>query len=334
MQNNLLNIACLLAVGTVSSTLACNASHVLGVGNSATAYTISANTMKKGSYYIGVNAETVQNKSLSDSTILTAMQNGAEHLHSIDAINSYSLSLSYGITDDISFNVQLPYISRTNIRAGENDAGTYEVHPHGDVQALGDASALLQYKVYDKEVKIALLAGLKVPTGKDDIIDEGEVLEADLQSGSGSWDLFAGVALSKDFEAFSVHSNILYKYNNKGVAQSQLGNVLTYNVALSYKLVDNQPHALICEPEEEKHFGYSLSTFIELNGENAEVDRFDGIKANNTGHDVIFATAGLQLATEENYSLVFAISVPVYQDFKGIQNDVNYKSTLGIGKSF
>ena len=333
MKNNLLNIACLVALGTVSSTWACNASHVIGMGNSATAYTVSANTMEKGSFYIGINAETLQNKHISDTTIETALDNGAEHLHSIDAVNSYALSSSYGITDDISFNIQLPYISRRNIRAGENDAGP-EVHTHGDSSGLGDASALLQYKVYDKAVKIALLAGLKMPTGQDDATDAGEVLEADLQAGSGSWDLFAGAALSKDFEDFSIHSNILYKYNNKGVAQSQLGNVFNYNIALSYKLVDHTSHSSLEKLEIDNHTGYSVGTFVELNGERAEVDYFDGIKADNTGHDIISATAGLQLATEENYSLFFAISVPIYQNFNGLQNDVNYKSTLGVGKSF
>ena len=95
MKNNSINklsIACLLALTTTSSTWACNASHVLGVGsgNSATAYTISANTMEEGSLYVGVNFETVRNKNLSDSAILAALNSGSEHLHSIDTINSYA----------------------------------------------------------------------------------------------------------------------------------------------------------------------------------------------------------------------------------------------------
>ena len=340
MQKNALNkltLISLLASATATSTWACNGSHVLGVGggHSATAYTISANTMEKGSLFLGINAETVRNKNLSDSAMLAELNSGGDHLHAIDFINSYSLSASYGITDDLTLNVQLPYVTRKGIRAGEDvGGGVYEVHPHDDIKELGDASALLQYKVYDDKFKVALIAGIKAPTGKDDVTFEGEVLEADLQSGSGSLDLFAGVAFTKDFEDFSLHSDLLYKYNNKGVGESELGDIFTYNVALSYNLVDHKPHVSLTESEKENHRGYSVDTFIELNGERARQDRFNGSIANNTGHNIIFATTGLQVSTENNYSLSFSVSVPVYQDMIGVQNNVSYKSTIGIGKSF
>ncbi len=333
MQKKLLIASSLWAIGTVTSTWACNGSHVLGGATTGAVYTISADTMEKGDFYLGINLETLQNKSLSDAQIIGAMQNGSSHLHSVDAVNSYSLSLSYGITDTLTLNMQLPYVSRKNIRAGENDAG-FEVHPHGDVEGIGDMSAILQYKVYDDVVKIALLAGVKAPTGKDDLEDSGEVLEADLQPGSGSWDLFAGAAISKDFDSFSLHSDILYKYNNTGVDGSQLGDVFTYNAAVSYKLFEDKHDHALHQLEEEKEFGYSLSTFLELNGEHAQKDRFHGDSADNTGHDVIFATTGLQLVSDTGYSLFLSVSKPIYQDFNGLQNDINYKSSFGIGKSF
>ena len=147
MQKKLLIASSLWAIGTVTSTWACNGSHVLGGATTGAVYTISADTMEKGSLYLGINAETVQNKNLSDTKILNALQNGSDHLHSIDAVNTYSLALSYGITDNLTLNMQLPYVSRKNIRAGEDDGGTFEVHPHGDVEDMGDMSAVLQYKV-------------------------------------------------------------------------------------------------------------------------------------------------------------------------------------------
>jgi len=331
----LLNISCLMALGTLTPTWACNASHVLGAGGSGAVYTMSANTMQKGDFYLGVNAERVSNKTLDDKTITDAMKSGTTHIHSIDAINSYSLSTSYGITDTLTLNMQLPYTSRINIRAGEENSGIYEVHPHGDSKGLGDVSAILQYKAYDEEgVKIALLAGLKAPTGKTNVSDGHEVLEADLQPGSGSWDIFAGAALTKDFENFSIHSSVLYKYNNKGVDDSRLGDVFTYNGALSYKLVEDRHHHVLRKLDAEEEFEYSVNVFIELNGEKADRDYFSGVIANNTGHNVIFATTGIQVLTQKGYSLFFTVSTPVYQNFNGVQNDISYKSSIGIGKSF
>ncbi len=334
-QFNTFNVACLLAFTTLTPLWACNASHILGVGGSGAVYTMSANTMQKGSFYLGVNAERVANKTLSDKTIIDAMKSGTTHIHSIDAINSYSLSASYGITDTLTLNMQLPYISRINIRAGEEDGGVYEVHPHGDSKGLGDISAILQYKIYDKEgIKIAVLGGVKVPTGRTDVSDGHEVLEADLQPGSSSLDIFAGAALTKDFENFSIHSSVLYKYNTLGVNGSLLGDVFTYNGALSYKLIkDTHAHELRALDAGEE-FSYSVDVFVELNGEKADKDYFSGVVANNTGHNVIFATTGVQVATESGYSLFFTVSTPIYQNFNGVQNDISYKSSIGIGKSF
>ncbi len=331
----LFNISCLLALGVLTPTWACNASHVLGVGGAGAVYTMSANTMEKGNFYIGVNTERVSNKTLVDKTIIDDMKSGTIHIHSIDAISSNSLSASYGITDTLTLNMQLPYTSRMNIRAGEEEDGVYEVHAHGDSKGLGDISAILQYKIYDEEeIKIAFLAGIKAPTGKTDVSDGHEVLEADLQPGSGSWDIFAGAALTKDFENFSIHSSVLYKYNNKGVSDSRLGNVFTYNGAVSYKLIEDTHNHVLRELDAEEEFGYSVDVFVELNGEKADKDHFSGVIANNTGHNVIFATAGIQVSTEKGYSLFFTGSTPIYQNFKGVQNDISYKSSVGIGKSF
>lgn len=315
-----------------TTTWACNASHVLGAGGAGAVYTISANTMQEGSLFIGINSESVQNKSLLDTQMITAMQNGSYHLHSIDAINAHSFSLSYGMTDKLSVTMQLPYSIRKNIRAGEEDTESYEVHAHGNAQGAGDSSLLFQYKFYDKEVKIALLTGVKVPTGKIDRADAGKLLEADLQPGSGSWDFFAGVAITKEYEKFSLGSNLLYKYNTKGTQNSQLGDVLLYNSAVSYRLYTHEHD--ITQHEREEEFAYSVDLFVELNGEYAQQDRFSGIVAQNTGHNVIFATTGLNIATESGYAFFVAFSIPVYQTFNGLQNEISYKTSFGLGMSF
>ncbi len=314
---------------------ACNASHVLGSGGSGAVYTMSANTMKEGGLYLGFNTERVRNNSLKDTTILTALQNGSEHLHNIDAINSYAFSLSYGISNDLTLNMQLPYLSRTNIRAGEFEESIAKVHPHSDAEGMGDFSAILTYKIYDKEqTKVALITGIKAPTGKTDIQEEGEALESDLQPGTGSWDLFAGVAFSKDFEIFSLHSNLLYKYNNKGVKNSQLGDVFNYNFSLAYKLIGEKHNHTLHTKKEHHNPNYSVDIFVELNGEWVDNDRFSGILAENTGHNILFITTGVQMFTQDNYALFFTLSTPIYQNFNGLQNEISYKSSIGIGKSF
>jgi len=334
IQQTIKTLTLLSAIGTLPL-LACNGSHVLGTGGSGAVYTMSANTLQEGGFYLGLNAERISNHTLKDNTILKALQNGSTHLHNIDAINAYSLSLSYGIRDDLTLNMQVPYISRVGIRAGEMIDGIPEVHPHADSEGLSDISAILQYKVYDKEqIKIALLAGVKAPTGKTNIQEEDEALEADLQPGTGSWDFFAGVASTKDFERLSLHSSLLYKYNTKGVEDSQLGDVFNYNVALAYKLIEQEHNHTFHAHKEEESLDYSVDIFLELNGEWVDKDQFNGVIAENTGHHVLFATTGVQVLTESNYAIFLTLSVPIYQNFNGLQNEISYKTSFGIGKNF
>ena len=336
------------SVTTATSLWACNGSHVLGASGSGAVYTMSADTMKEGSFYLGFNVELLNNKSLSDKAITNAIENGSKHIHSIDSINTYALALSYGITDTLTLNMNLPYSSKRNIRAGEHhlhddghghvhDEG--EVHTHGNSEGIGDLSALLQYKIYDQDkTKFSLLAGIKAPTGKSNVADGDEVLESDLQPGSDSWDYFAGAALSKDFEDFSLLSSVLYKYNTEGMQHTTLGDVFTYNAAISYKLLgdehDHGDEKWTNEAEGHDHFEYELSWFVELNGEYAKSDSHAGLDIQNTGHHVIFANTGLQMSSSSDYSAFIALGTPIYEDYTGVQNTIDYKFSFGIGKSF
>ncbi len=309
-------------------------------GAQGAVYTMNADTMKEGDFYIGLNTESLQNDPLSDEVIKFATENGAEHIHGIDAINMHSVSLSYGIKDDLTLNLLLPYMERINIRAGEHFSHAdghdqSEVHSHGDSKGLGDMSAILQYKILDENKnKIALLAGIKAPTGKTDVQDEGEYLEADLQPGSGSWDYYAGMIFSKHFDDFSLHSNVLYKYTTQGDFESELGNVFSYNLAFAYKLIEEDHDEHDKDEDHDEHFDFSLDVFLEFNGEYVQQDQQFGVDIENTGGNVIFMTTGLQLITNNSYSAFFAIGVPIYENYNGIQNESKYKATIGIGKSF
>ncbi len=324
-----------ILLGSSVLSWSCNASHVLGAGGSGAVYTMSADTMEEGGFYMGINAEKLNNHVLSDAEIEDAVNNGAEHIHSIDNIKTYSLSLSYGITDDVTLNMSLPYLLRNNVRAGEHHDAHTDIHKHGDIDGIGDMSAILQYKMYDeKKTKFALLAGIKAPTGKTDLYDGDELLEADLQPGSGSWDYFAGAALSHDFEHFSLLSSALYQYNGEGDFGSTLGDIFSYNVAFSYKVIEEEHDHVFGEKHEHEAFDYAVDVFLEFNGEYVQTDSIYSADVENTGHHIIFATTGVQFTSNNNYSAYAAFSLPVYEDYTGIQNEIQYKFSLGIGKSF
>jgi len=155
-----------------------------------------------------------------------------------------------------------------------------------------------------------------------------------LQPGTGSWDYFAGVALTHEFENFSFHTSALYKYNTEGVDDSRLGDIFTYNAAISFHLIGEEHDHFEAVEETHDDLGYSVDFFVEFNGEYAKEDRFYGEGADNTGHNIVYLTTGLQLLTEGEYSAFVAFSAPAYQHLEGLQNEIQYKASIGIGKSF
>jgi hypothetical protein len=311
---------------------------MMGGGASGAVYTISADTMSQGDFYLGFSAQITQNHPLSDTLILSETENGSGHIHGIDTIHSTTTSLSYGITNDLTMNLVIPYAQTLNIRAGELDNGTAQIHEHDDVKGFRDVSAMLQYKIFDdKKSKIAVLGGIKFPTGKDNIQDADEILEVDLQPGSGSFDYYAGLAYTENFNHLAFHSNILYKYTTKGARNSELGDSFTYNIALTYTLLEQDHYHPFIEHNHDAHkdhLEYSLGTFLELNGEHLAKNKQDNIAVENTGGDIIYATSGLQFSFSEIYSTFIAVSVPIYENYIGVQNENNYKFNLGFGMRF
>ncbi len=325
-------------VGSASA-WACNGSHILGAGGAGAIHTLSAGTMKKGDMFVGINTENIINNSLSDTRIIEATKEGVGHIHNVDSVSTYALAFAYGVTDNLTLNINLPYSVRRNIRAGGHGHGSHlgeeaKVHAPGDTKGISDMAAILQYKLYDKDnMQMAVLGGVKAPTGKTDFsFGEDKIPETDLQPGSGSWDFFSGAVLSRNFSDFSLHGSFLYKHttqNDKGIA---LGNILDYGLAFSYKIKEEHAHIFVANTDE--HFDYSANVFLEINGENVMTDTHHGVDIENTGHHVIYATTGVQVFEKSGYSGFVAIGVPIYQDLVGLQNEANYRFSLGIGKSF
>ena len=336
MKKILLSLA-LFGNATFVWACSCGSSHIISGGASGAVYTVSGDTMSQGDFYLGFSAESTHNDALSDAIILSETESGSGHIHGIDTIHTYTTSLSYGITNDLTVNLLIPYTQTLNIRAGELD-DIAEVHQHRDVKGFGDISTIFQYKIFhDKKSKISILGGVKFPIGKDDVQDADEVLELDLQPGSGSFDYYAGIAYSENFNHLSFHANLLYKYTTEGSRNSELGNALSYNIALTYTILEQDHYHPFLEHNHEDHkdhLEYSLGTFLELNGEHLEKNKEDSIVVENTGGDIIYVTSGLQFSFLETYSAFIAISLPVYENYIGVQNENNYKINVGFGASF
>jgi len=230
-----------------------------GTGVSGPAVTIPATTLPRGRGAVALRVEYVDFRDFSDAELerFAAQGIGA---HSVDYLLTPSLGVGYGITDDFTIGLRLPYVLRTDIREGHDEDGEVAVDAHGNSDGVGDLTVLGQYRFLNSqpnELECAILVGVKVPTGVTGATDRnGELLEVEHQPGSGSWDPLLGMAASKRFGAISFDANLLYTFATNGARATNLGDRLHYNLAASYRLGKEDSHNHSHEHAEHQHLAW------------------------------------------------------------------------------
>jgi hypothetical protein len=241
----------LLAASTAFLATPAFAHHPGGTGNAGGAgpvTTIPAETLDQGQVAAFVLYEYIRLHGLDDPTLVAAASRH-EHAHSIGTIESTSLGAAFGITDDLTVSIRLPYVTRTDIREGIHShvhgAAVNSVTARGGTSGIGDATVLGQWRFFNSEASgsaAAALFGLKLPTGKTNAVDRaGELFETEFQPGSGSADVLAGLAVTQRFGTWAVNASALYVFVNKGAQNTDLGDRFQYNAALSFRLFGSSP---------------------------------------------------------------------------------------------
>lgn len=190
----------------------------LGAGTlSAPINTETAIPVSKEHFAGGIRTEFVKFNPLSDSQLLRLREEDPEaDLHSTESLLSTSLLLAYGLTDNLTLGIRLPYVRRGKLREPpHHDAGEEGVENLGSAGGIGDLLAFGQFRFLNlpqPNAHAALLLGFKAPSGVTDRRSrEGKKLEAELQPGSGSWDGIFGLAYTQNVAALTQRQHRLYR---------------------------------------------------------------------------------------------------------------------------
>jgi hypothetical protein len=286
-----------------------------------------------------------------------------EHVHSVSSVQSISLGGAYGITDDLTISLRLPFVRRTDIREGAHEHGpggvaTNSVERRGEASGVGDLLLLGEWRFLKEPVaavEAALLAGVKLPSGQTDVRDHSSRrFETEFQPGSGSTDPLIGLALTRRFGPWSLDGNILHQFATTGAQRTNLGDRFVYNAALSYRLfggsaADAEPahshsptkhvhvhddgHVHVHEPEEAPSPTFTLDGILELNGRWEDNERVAGVRDPNTGGNVVYLSPGLRVSYG-NMSGFVSVGVPIVNDPNGLQSKPAYRVASGITLSF
>ena len=293
-----------------------------GTGQAGPVTTISASTLQKGKWVFELQAEYLTFDTFSDTELLGFAEAGND-VHTFDSFFHAFASISYGIKDNLTLSLKMPYTSINNIEE-VHQAEPDEIHHLGDSQGIGDMTILGYYRFVkrpDIYFESSLLLGLKVPTGnthKKDV--HGERFETEHQPGSGSWDPMIGLAATKRFGLLSLDANMLYIVATKGAQDTDLGDFLNYNAAISY-------HAFLLKK-------ISCDLIIEVNGEWKQEQKINGAKDKNSGGTTVFLSPGLRVSMNDRWTAYLSIGVPVIQDLNGIQTDTSVRAITGISTGF
>jgi hypothetical protein len=333
-----------------------HAHHPSGAGTAGGAgpiITIPGTTLEKGESSAAVVFEYIKFNALSDAQLSVP-----GHPHSLDAIFAPSLLYSYGITDDLTLTLRLPFVRRTNIREGHVHGGVPEVHELGDSAGVGDLSVFAQYRLLRHratQTELSLLLGLQLPTGDTSVnTADGERFETEFQPGSGAWAGMLGLAVTKRFGALSFDANVLYVLATEGAQDTNLGDRFQYNAALSYRLFGGGPSGpmragVLPEPmyhggpksHTHKHAheeapaprGPAFDLILELNGEWHARQEIAGVKDANSGGNVVYLSPGLRLSYEK-WSGFVSLGVPIVNDLNGVQAEPDWRVLTGVAVNF
>jgi hypothetical protein len=308
-----------------------------GMGSASPMSTESGITMSKGSISTGIRSELIRLDEYSDHKLQELREaDGDADLHSVESLWSISASAAYAISDDFTVGFRIPFIMRDNIREPAHGHGHDDEDEHvdieslGDVEGIGDTTVFGQYRFFHNEgTHVSALFGIKAPTGKTSrhSADGEELLETEFQPGSGSWDGIMGFAFTQQLGAVSIDASTVYTVTSEGAQETDLGDIFSYNFALSYRLFgDNDLNF--------EATNFAVDTILELNGEWRDQEQTDGRKDNNSGGNILYLSPGLRFTSGKHVSLGASFGIPIVQDTNGDQVEPDYRIISSINVNF
>jgi len=196
-------------------------------------------------------------------------------------------------------------------------------------QGLGDGKFFARYTVYQRDrsgdtLRIAPFLGLKTPTGAHDSRDALGLLPRALQSGSGSWDPFAGIAITRQTLDWEFDTAASYQVNTKAFG-FEFGDEARLDASFQYRVL---PRSL--EDVGVPAFVYVvLESNLIWNGKN----KLAGATDVNSGGTVWNLTPGLQYVTRR-YVLETAVQIPTIQRLHGTALETDWVWTAGFRWNF
>ena len=141
-----------------------------GIGTASPIITQTGITLPAGMWAGGLITQFTSFNSASDATLLDLKNNAIDDahgdVHSVSSMIQPSVFAAYGVTDNLTLGVRLPYVQRFGVRSPNEDGDA--VNNQGNPGGFGGVSIFSQYRFFhtlDNLNHLSLVVALKTPSG-------------------------------------------------------------------------------------------------------------------------------------------------------------------------
>jgi len=302
-----------------------------GIGTASPIVTQTGITLPAGMWAGGLLTSFTNFNSASDAKLLDLKNNAVDHahgdVHSVKSQVVQSVFAAYGVTDNLTLGVRLPYVQRNDVRTpgGEHGHGGHvdEVNNQGNSGGFGGAALFSQYRFLntaDNSTHLSLVTAIQTPGTTRVQTNQGGLFETHSQPSGGSWNPSAGLSFTRAMGKFSFDSSTLYTVATKGSQNTNLGNLFDYNVALSYAFVGMAIDNLFASSNNAPWTG-----ILELNGVWQDRQKTAGLTDPNSGGNIIYISPGIRFSGGKNWNTALSIGMPIVKDTNGYQTPPDYR---------
>lgn len=236
--------------------------------------------------------------------------------------NSILLGLGYAFTDRLSVETMLTWVNQTRTIVQFGNENFTETSGIGDAVVLGKyALPSLLGPVWQLNVGM----GMKVPLGRSDILtDQGIQLTADLQPGSGAWDLLGWASVSRTLAfrpSATLSGSLTHRFT--GTNGSYLNGTATYGFG-------DETQVNIGYTDQVFALGTLLRPGLVFKYRKARQDKIDGSEIPNTGGEWVFVRPEVGIVLHQDLALNVRVELPLYSYVQGTQLTPTSRFTAGL----
>lgn len=226
----------------------------------------------------------------------------------------------------VSVNPEDTHAHEDEAQATQNEGPVHSHSASGSAFNISDLTIMGRYTFlrkhdFQESTLLAFQAGVKMPTGRTDALDDtGNILDAHIQPGTGSWNFLAGLSFNYVKNRFGLSSNVLYSINTTGRAGDddyRFGNWLNADITAKYPVLSaNGKHAFLS---------------LGLNGEFRGKEEINGQIIENTGGEVLYLAPGVQVMMSRVFIIEASLLYPFYHNLNGVEQlGEDFKTFFGV----